>query len=330
MMKPKTRGQRQMVRALLGAVLLQGVLGLSAPVQAMPIILPTGIATLDYIGAEYFIDNNGDFRVDPGDAFEGALLITNIGNGSRPNGQPGQLADKELTVHFRFTAERVYDTVNPNDHIDFELVAPDDFIRFYVGEGPTKNFDLSRFAPVDLSGGFPPPVLPDNSTVPRSEIIDTANDGELWLEILPGAGFFESVNDEVPGRGGPFRTRNRAWMDVTVNNTGYSLLPTEFFTVLGLPGISPEHTWEEVPHDTGHPVQLGFINEAFAFPPSLFLGDGNGGVLNPLIDPNPDGFTFNIRGSFFVRTPIPEPITASMGLIGLAAIGLGARRRRWA
>ena len=332
MMRSKKTEQKQAVSVLLGVIGLLGVVGLSVPAQAMPILLPAGeIAKLDYIGAEFFLENPSttNFQVDPGESFEGALLFTNITNGSGSKNLSGQLANKELTLHFKFTALRTFSTMDPAndlDHIDFGLVG-DDFVRFYVGEGPTKNFDLSLLDPISLSSGFPPPLpLPARAEIPRDDIIAMANDGELWIEILPGDDFFESVNDRVPGTTPPFQTRNLAWQNITVNNTGYSFLPTEFFTSLGLPGISPDHVWDGNLHGD-HAVQMAFTNEAFAFSPSFFMPNA---ANDATVFPNPDGFTFNIRGSFFLRAATPEPLTASMGLMSLAVLSAATRRRRWA
>jgi hypothetical protein len=54
-----------------------------------------------------------------------------------------------------------------------------------------------------------------------------ATDGAPWLEILPG-GFFQSVND--PFNGAP---RNRTWLNIASNFTGYYLAPALFATLLG-------------------------------------------------------------------------------------------------
>lgn len=194
---------------IIGAVLAGGVLGSPVTARAELITLPVGeIARLDYTGLETFHDLNGNGVADAGDFFDGIVQFRSIGTATGTVDLSGQLAAAELTAQFRFS---VIGGSSSSGHIEFGLL-PEDFFRFYVGTGVTKNYD---------------PTAPD--------ALARATDGPLWLAILPG-GFFESVNDRLLNGA----TLNRAWMDLATNHTGYGFAAVPFPTLLG---EDPSHTY---------------------------------------------------------------------------------------
>lgn len=181
-----------------------GVLSLMSSVCfATPsIILPTGeITRLTYAGQERFIDSNNNGLPDAGDVFEGIISINQILGTASGADFSNQLANKEITSHFRFSV-----TGNSSDysHLEFGLL-PGDSFNLYVGEGSSKDFDPSA-----------------------TNAYDRASNGQLWLGIQPGV-FFKSVNDKQSDG----TTLNRAWSDIAINNTDYLFASGLLRTLLG-------------------------------------------------------------------------------------------------
>jgi len=232
---------------------------------AAPIItLPVGEVTrLSYTGQERFNDTNNNNRPDVGEVFEGVASVTGILGATSGADFSSQLANKEITAHFHFTV-----TGHSNDfsHLEFGLL-PGDFFNLYVGQGASKNFDPSA-----------------------SDADARASDGQLWLGIQPGP-FFESVNDRQPDGS----TLNRAWADITANNTGY-LLPQEFLRALL--GSDPQHFIGTQSHGD-HAVQAIFDNRVAGFSPYF------------------PRFTFSIFGELDIFA-VPEPATWLLILVGMA------------
>jgi len=247
-------------------ILPLGLGGVLSVCHATPLImLPAGqITRLNYAGQELFIDSNGNKRADAGDVFEGVVSINQILSTTSGADFSSQLADSEITSYFRFSV-----TGNSIDfrHLEFGLL-PGDSFNLYVGQGSSKNFD---------------PSAPDAYA--------RASDGQLWLGIQPGL-FFESVND----RQSDGSTLNRAWADIAVNNTGYSLASDLLRTLLGR---DAQHSIGDQTH-SDHSVQAIFDNQ----------------VAGP--SPYSPQFTYNIFGEFDIF-PIPEPATWLLILIGMGA-----------
>jgi hypothetical protein len=254
--------------------LASGLIGLLGVCAAAPIVmLPVGeITRLSYAGQELFIDTNNNGRPDTGDVFEGVVSVTAIAGAASGTDLSAQLADREITSHFRFSV-----TGNSSDfsHLEFGLL-PGDSFNLFVGQGGSKNFDPSA-----------------------SDAYARASDGQFWLGIQPGV-FFESVND----RQSDGSTLNRAWADITANNTGYLLTPEFFRTLLG----------RNAQHDIGaqshgdHSVQAVFDNQVAGFSPYF------------------PRFTFNIFGELDVYA-VPEPATWLLILIGAGLGGNFSRSR---
>lgn len=209
-----------------------GLVGVSRVCFAIPLImLPTGeITRFTYAGQERFIDTNENNLPDAGDIFEGVVSINQIRGATSGVDFSSQLADKEITSHFRFSL-----TGNSADfsHLEFGLL-PGDSFNLYVGQGSSKNFD---------------PSAPD--------AYDRASDGQLWLGIQPGV-FFESVND----RQSDGTTLNRAWLDIAVNNTGYLLASDLLRTLLGK---DAQHSIGSHTHND-HSVQVIFDDRVARLP----------------------------------------------------------------
>lgn len=165
------------------------------------IVLPVGeITRVSYTGHDVLFDMNRNGQPDTGDIFEGIAIATQIQGTATGIDFSNQLADAELTSHYRFSV--VGHSADFN-HLEFDLL-PGQFLNFHVGQGMAKNFD---------------PSLPD--------AFARASDGDLWLSIKPGP-LFENVTDIQPDG----RPLNRGWANVSVNNTGYVLDQDLFRTIL--------------------------------------------------------------------------------------------------
>ena len=220
-------------RFFANCVLALGLGGVLNVCHSTPlIVLPAGeITRLNYTGQELFIDSNNNKRPDAGDVFEGVISVNQISGATSGADFSGQLADKEITSHFRFSI-----TGNSSDfsHLEFGLL-PGDSFNLYVGQVASKNFD---------------PSAPDAYA--------RASDGQLWLGMQPGP-FFESVND----RQSDGTTLNRAWADIAVNNTGYLLASDLLRTLLGKDAL---HSIGGQPHND-YSVQAIFDNRVAGLSP---------------------------------------------------------------
>lgn len=250
------------IALLLGLILTLG--GFLNPTQVLagPITLPVNdITILTYTGYESFHNVNQSRIVGPGDFFTGIFQIQSIANASGTLNLSAQLATAELTGAFSF---HVTGGSSSTGHLEFGLAAGD-FFSMYVGTGATKNYD------------------PQNPS--------TATDGQLWASILPGR-FFVSVNDLI--NGAPV---NRAWADLAVNNTGYTLAAEKFLDLLGKPS---RNTYGGVTHGD-YAAQLDFENHS---------------ALSDLPQ-----YTFKISGFVYVEA-IATPEPSSFALLALGSLAL--------
>lgn len=227
--------------------------------SAQPVALPDhDIAVLNFSGYETVRHADENTALGIGDVFDGLVRIESIGNIHGTVDLSPQLSLKEVTGIFQFHIS----AASSSDHLEF---APD-FFRFFVGTGTTRNFDPAS-----------------------TDAVVRASDGSPWLEVSPGS-FFESVND--PFNGAP---RNRAWVDITRNFTGYDFAPTTFPSSLGQ---DPTHLYNGMVHGD-HLVQAYF--EDFPAPSDLA------------------NYSFKIRGQIYVQ-PLPEPSSMVLMISGLVTL----------
>lgn len=224
--------------------------------SGQPITLPVGdLAVLNYSGYETVHHANGNTSIGVGDVFDGIIQVQSIHNAHGTVDLSPQLSFTELTGAFQFHIT----AASSPAHLEF---APD-FFRLFSGTGVSRNFD---------------PAAPDAVT--------RATDGVPWLEILPGP-FFQSVNDPFNGA-----LRNRAWLDLTGNFTGYNLASAQFPTLLGR---DPTHLYNGMLQGD-HFVQAYFEN--FPAPSDL------------------PGYSFQIHGQVYLL-PVREPAAIVLMISGL-------------
>jgi hypothetical protein len=201
--------------------------------------------------------------VGPGDFFTGIFQVQSIANASGTLNLSAQLAKAELTGAYSF---HVTGGSSTSGHLEFGL-APGDFFSMFVGTGATKNYD------------------PNNPS--------TATDGQLWASLQPGS-FFVSVNDLI--NGAPV---NRAWANLTENDTGYTLAAEKFLDLLGKPA---QNTYAGVTHGD-YAAQLDFENHSA--PTDL------------------PQYTFKISGFVYIEAvAVPEP--SSLALLALGGLALAS------
>lgn len=228
--------------------------------SAQPIALPVGdVSVLNYSGYENLHHANGDASIGLGDVFDGIFQVNSIRNNQGAVDLSSQLSFTELTGAFQIHVS----AASSEAHLEFAL----DFFRLFVGTGPTRNFDAVA-----------------------ANAMTRAIDGVPWLEIVPG-GFFQSVND--PFNGLP---RNRAWLDITSNFTGYNLARAPFATLVN---SDPSHLYDgSVQGDQF--VQAYF--EDFPTPSDV-----------------PE-YTFQIHGQIYLNA-VPEPSGIVLIITGLVVLG---------
>jgi hypothetical protein len=227
--------------------------------SGQPIALPVGdLTVLNYSGYETVHHVNGNISIGLGDVFDGIFQVKSIRNIQGTVDLSPQLSFTELTGAFQF-----HISAASSAHLEF---APDVF-RLFAGTGDSRNFDPAA-----------------------ANAVTRATDGVPWLQILPG-GVFQSVND--PFNGAP---RNRAWLDITSNFTGYNLAPALFATSLAR---DPTHLYNGLLQGD-HFVQAYF--EDFPTPSDL---------LN---------YSFQIHGQLYLY-PVPEPSGIVLMISGLVVVG---------
>ena len=227
--------------------------------SGQPIALPSGdLTVLNYSGYETLHPVEGNTSIGVGDVFEGIFQVQSIRNTSGTVDLTPQLSFTELTGAFRFHVS----AASSSAHFEF---APD-FFRLFAGTGNSRNFDPAA-----------------------ANAVTRATDGVPWIEILPG-GFFQSVND--PFNGAP---RNRAWVDITSNFTGYNFARAPFATLLGR---DPTHLYNGMLQGD-HFVHAYFEN--FATPSDL------------------REYSFQIHGQIYLN-PVPEPSGIVLMISGLVVL----------
>jgi hypothetical protein len=308
MLNPKRKEVKMMKKlTLLLVTMLLVVFAGSA--YAQPITLFTDqISKLKFTDFEILVDNNNNGRIDTGDQLAGILNVTSIDNVASTQNQNLQLATKELTGIFVLdvVAGDLPATIGAAGHLDLALLSGD-FLALYVGEGATKNFDSTG----TIAQGFA-----------------TASDGTLWAAIL-GTGTLnsattgtETMNDPLdPGVnyvginntaivGTTAVSINQNWTNLSLNQTGYTILPQDWPELTGESGA---HTYLSNNLDL-----FGYFTDVY-FENHLFLNSGAGKIGD---------WDFRSEDPAYVwATTIPEPSTLLLLGLGLFGIGITARKR---
>jgi len=256
---------------------------------AVPIELIHGEVTkLKFVNYENFIDANANNTIDAGDYFEGIFNTESISNIPNTIDKSGQLLSKELTGHFKISVVGGAIPIGGAGHVDFGLMEGD-FINLYVGEGTTKNWDPAA-----------------------ADAIARASDGTLWASILPQS-FYEGINDTTFI---PPVSFNRNWANVTINLTGYNIIPLLY------PEATPESPWHfidvdgdgiytagiDIEHASGHIVDT-FFTSTLTTPSGIPQWD------------------FKSEDPYYINVSIPEPGT--LLLLGVGLVGVATIRRRF-
>ncbi len=256
---------------LFGLVL---IIGLTVPAFAagpIELLQDEGeINKLKFVTYQNFTDSDKN-GLDEGDWFEGIFKAQSISNISGTKELTAQLSDVELTGHFKFSVAGV-----SAGHADLVLGATD-FMRFYAGTGTDMNWDPAA-----------------------DDAITRATDGKSWLSIEPPA-FFEGVSDS-------FSTSysfTESWANVSLNNTGYTILPQIYPTIFD--PIYPGHINMGTVH-TDHPSDVYFQSLA------------SGSNILP---------KWNIRSEDIMYMAVaPEPLSSMLFLAGSTVLGFRVYRRR--
>jgi len=260
----------------------------SGPIE---LITETGeINKLKFVNYENFWEPEGQKNdmVDEGDWFEGIFKVQSISNIPGSMDLTSQLNDIELTGHFKFSV--VGDSSRPMfgaGHNDYALLengggGTSDFIKFYTGSGADKNWDPSAGE------------LGNNA-------IDRATDGDLWLSIMPSE-FFEGVNDAFNAS----YNFAESWANVTVNNTGYTILPQLF------PAIFDPHSYYN-----GH-TNMGETHDSHTS--DIYFQNHTSGSDIP---------QWQIRSEDPVYMAVaPEPLSSILFVVGGVTLGLRSFRKK--
>ena len=198
-------------------ILMMGVL-LSTSAYALPTLLTNEITKMKFTNFENWVDNDavgtaGYGYISTGDKFYGIMTMTSISDVDQTFGKTTwtDLASDEITGIFQVTVTNDFgDLINPNLgpgagnswNIEFGM-ASGDYLTLYYDD--SQNFNSATVA-----GG-----------------IASSIDGALWMSVTPDS-FYYGFNETSPSV-----STNFNWADLTVNNTGYEILPMLWKESLG-------------------------------------------------------------------------------------------------
>lgn len=185
---------------------------LASSAYALPSLLTNQVTKMKFVNFENWVDNDGDDMISAGDDFYGIFNLTSIGD---VGGDPLKTtwtyggAD-EITGSFHLSVGDDFGSPLPpfsppasELKLQFTMDS-DDFITFYYDTTP--DFDAKQSVA--------------NATA-------DAEDGVVWFDISPG--------DYIDGYNVTSTTNsnNYNWADMTVNNTGYGIIPMLWKETLG-------------------------------------------------------------------------------------------------
>lgn len=194
------------------AILMLGVF-LAAPAYALPQLLMDEITKMKFTNFENWIDQDGDGMISAGDDFFGILTMTTITDVNSTAGSTTwtDAGPDEITGVFQISVANVSNPFSP------DLALP-------LGSSETVQFEMNTGDFIRMFYDTTPDFDPD---LPLLQSIATAADGDLWMAVEAGD-YIDGYNETTPTTSNNFN-----WADLTVNNTGYTIVPLLWKESLG-------------------------------------------------------------------------------------------------
>jgi PEP-CTERM motif len=249
--------------------------------QAGPITLDTTAVTqMKFQNFENLINNNGDGFINTGDQFQGIFQVTSNGTIAFPNENTLQLlttTDLYGTFLITVAGGSIPNVPGGSGTITFNLSTPGDYINLYT-------------APVGT-------YAPNLGTTANLTISDLNGAGTLWASIT-GTDYIFGENISSSGS-----SNNYNWANLTVNNTGYDIVPL---------------LWPASNGNIAFPTQL--VTQ-------IYFQDILSNNSNPLSTTTEWAFSSQDPLNLRAIAVVPEPGTFALVGFGLLGAGFFARRR---